>query len=201
MSIYDELGLNLTPRHKRFAEEYVKDYSRRRAYKAVFKNCKKDSTAYSNGYKLLQKAQIRRYIDVLIQERAKLSLEQAGVTQEKITKELAAIGFTNINDVSSDWGENKPFDEVSEVAKKAISETKIYKNERVDKEGNVSSVKTTVITKFHDKISALTKLQEMLDNTKVKQSEEESESKGQKTEIHVTFPDFSKPRPNKDQES
>lgn len=53
----------LTEKQKRFCEEYLIDLNATRAYKAVYKNCKKESVAAVNGSKLLRKANVKAYID------------------------------------------------------------------------------------------------------------------------------------------
>lgn len=58
----------LTEKQKRFCEEYIIDLNATRAYKAVYKNCKKDESARANGSKLLTNTNIKSYIDSLIEE-------------------------------------------------------------------------------------------------------------------------------------
>lgn len=163
MSTTDEIKKDLRPQHKRFAQEYVANgFNGTQAYKTVYKRVKNDNTASSSSYDLLRKPEIRDYIDYLKEENDKKALELAGVTMQRIAAERAAIAFTNIGDIQKDWGENKSFSLVSDKAKKAIQEVKVYKNERFDAEGNKIGEKTTIVTKLHDKMKALDKLEEML---------------------------------------
>ena len=58
----------LTEKQKRFCEEYLIDLNATRAYKAVYKNCKKDESARVNGSKLLTNTNIKAYIDEKLEE-------------------------------------------------------------------------------------------------------------------------------------
>lgn len=51
----------LNKRHKRFCDEYLKDFNATRAYKAIYPTAK-DTTAATNGGKLLRNAQVSRYL-------------------------------------------------------------------------------------------------------------------------------------------
>lgn len=48
--------------HKRFADFYIKDLNITHAYKQAYPNCKKDTTAATNGGKLLKNAEVQDYI-------------------------------------------------------------------------------------------------------------------------------------------
>lgn len=51
----------LNKRHKRFCDEYLKDFNAARAYKTVYPTAK-DETAYVNGSKLLSNAKVSAYL-------------------------------------------------------------------------------------------------------------------------------------------
>lgn len=51
----------LTPKQKKFCQEYLKDFNAARAYKTVYK-VKNDSTARTNGSRLLTNANISQYL-------------------------------------------------------------------------------------------------------------------------------------------
>lgn len=51
----------LNKRHKRFCDEYLKDFNATRAYKVIYPTAK-DTTAATNGGKLLRNAQVSRYL-------------------------------------------------------------------------------------------------------------------------------------------
>lgn len=53
----------MTERQKMFADEYLIDCNATRAYKAVYKNVKKDSVASVNASKLLRNTKVKAYVD------------------------------------------------------------------------------------------------------------------------------------------
>ena len=57
----------LNERHKKFAQEYLKDFNATRAYKAVY-STKNDKTAATNGGKLLRNAEVQRYLSEVIHQ-------------------------------------------------------------------------------------------------------------------------------------
>ena len=58
----------MTEKQMLFAEEYLKDLNGSRAYKAVYKNVKKDSVAQANASRLLSNAKVKAYIDKRLEE-------------------------------------------------------------------------------------------------------------------------------------
>lgn len=53
----------MTEKNKIFCDEYLIDLNGTRAYKAAYKNIKKDSVAAARASKLLKKPEIKEYID------------------------------------------------------------------------------------------------------------------------------------------
>ena len=84
----------LTPKQKIFVDEYLVDLNATRAYKAAYKNIKKDETAAVNGNRLLRNAKVKDHIDKRMKDREK----RTEVTQDKVLQELAKIGFADIKD-------------------------------------------------------------------------------------------------------
>ncbi len=84
----------LTDKQKLFADEYLIDLNATRAYKTVYKSCKKDETARVNGSRLLTNANVAEYIEQRMKDREK----RTEVTQDKVLNELAAIAFSNGSD-------------------------------------------------------------------------------------------------------
>ncbi len=82
----------LTDKQKLFADEYLIDLNATRAYKAVYKTCKKDETARVNGSKLLTNTNVSNYISERMKEREK----RTEITQDSVLKELAKIGYADI---------------------------------------------------------------------------------------------------------
>lgn len=87
----------LTNKQKLFADEYLIDLNATRAYKAVYKSCKKDETARVNGSRLLTNANIIKYIEERMEERSK----RTEITQDFVLKELYAIAKANGSDFAT----------------------------------------------------------------------------------------------------
>ena len=86
--------LTITEKQKAFVEEYLIDLNATRAYKAVYKSCKKDETARVNGSRLLTNANVSAYLA----ERQKELQERTEITQKRVIDELAAIAFADVAD-------------------------------------------------------------------------------------------------------
>lgn len=84
----------LTEKQRLFADEYLIDLNATRAYKEVYKSCKKDETANVNGCKLLRNTKVYDYI----QERMKEREKRTEITQDFVLKELFAIASTKGSD-------------------------------------------------------------------------------------------------------
>ena len=69
----------LTDKQKQFCDEYLVDLNATRAYKAVYKNCKKDESARVNGSKLLTNTNVKAYIDGQLE---KISSERTADAKE-----------------------------------------------------------------------------------------------------------------------
>ena len=80
----------LTPKQKRFADEYLVDLNGTRAYKTAYPNIKKEETAAACASKLLRKANIADYIKKQQQELQ----QKTKITQERVLQELANIAFS-----------------------------------------------------------------------------------------------------------
>ena len=77
----------MTENQKKFCDEYLIDCNATRAYKAVYKNVKKDSVASSCSYKLLRNAEVKKYID---EQLAKISSEKIADAEE-VMKYLTSV--------------------------------------------------------------------------------------------------------------
>ncbi len=58
----------MTEKQKLFCDEYLKDLNATRAYKEIYKSCKKDGTARTNGNRLLTNADIKTYIEQKLED-------------------------------------------------------------------------------------------------------------------------------------
>ena len=77
----------MTDKQERFCQEYVIDLDPVRAYMAVYKNCKKRSTASTNAWKLLKNAEISARVRAMKEEIAKGSL----ITAEEVVRDLMEV--------------------------------------------------------------------------------------------------------------
>lgn len=84
----------LKKQHKIFVDEYLIDFNASRAYRVAFPRVKKDSTARTNGSKLLTITNIQNYISKRMHDRE----IRTEVTQDRVVNELAAIAFQNATD-------------------------------------------------------------------------------------------------------
>ncbi|MBP3630109.1 MAG: terminase small subunit [Clostridia bacterium] len=78
---------NLTEKQKRFCDEYLIDLNATRAYKAVYKNCKKDESARVNGSKLLTNTNIKNYIESQLEQMRSEKIADA----EEVLKYLTSV--------------------------------------------------------------------------------------------------------------
>lgn len=90
----DKRKTRLAPKQQMFCDEYLIDLNATRAYKAAYENCKTDEAAAVNGSRLLRNAKVKAYIDERMKEREK----RTEITQDKVLKELAKIGFADLKD-------------------------------------------------------------------------------------------------------
>lgn len=84
----------ITDKQKQFCNEYLIDLNATRAYKAVYKSCKKDETARANSSRMLTNANIQQYI----KEKQNDLQQRTEITQDMVLKELAKIGFAEVTD-------------------------------------------------------------------------------------------------------
>ena len=76
----------LTPKQRKFVEEYVKDYNAIKAYMRAYPDAA-EKTARRNQYKYLKKPEILEYLHQLQEE----AVRQAGIGPAKILKKLDDI--------------------------------------------------------------------------------------------------------------
>lgn len=81
--------IELTNKQKKFVDEYLKDLNATRAYKAAYPNVKKDEVAAVNGSRLLRNAKV----DNCISERMKKREQRTEITQDRVLREIAKLGF------------------------------------------------------------------------------------------------------------
>ena len=84
----------LTSKQKIFADEYLIDLNATRAYKTAYPKTKKDATAAQAGSRMLRNVKVEAYIEKRMKDRE----QRTEITQDRVLKELAKIGFSNITD-------------------------------------------------------------------------------------------------------
>lgn len=108
----------VTPKHRLFALEYLKDLNATAAAKRAGYSKK---TAYSIGQQLLKKLEIKTFIEAAQKKRE----DRLEITQEKWLRELARVYFADVTDYlqrdkKSSVVQIKPFEEFPEGASRAI---------------------------------------------------------------------------------
>lgn len=141
----------LKEKRERFCQEYIKCYN---ATAAAIAAGYSETSAYAYGYELRHNPQIKKRIKELQGELAEI----AGISPLMVVNELAAIAFSNMSDMFSDWVERKAFDDLTDVQKKSIksiesrTETRTIKiKEGQDIDVEIEMVKITL----HDKLKAI----------------------------------------------
>ena len=136
---------DLTPKQKRFCEEFIKDCNATQAYLRAGYRASTD-IARREGYKLLTKPDIQAYIQQL--QRARSSRTE--IDADRVFTELAKIAFSDIKNVFELTEEGlvlKPLDQMSDEVSGAI--------ESLD-------LGATTKVKLHSKMSALDRLIKLL---------------------------------------
>ena len=137
-------GSKLTEKQNAFVREYLIDLNATRSYKAAYPGIKNDETAASCAVRLLRNAKIQAAIQKAMGRRA----QRTEITQDKVLKELARLGFANMSNYVK-WGPGgvtlKSSDELTEDETAAVAEV----SETVTESGS------TIRFKLHDKKGTL----------------------------------------------
>lgn len=154
--------MKLTPKQKIFVDEYLVDLNATRAYKVAYPNIKKDETAAAAGARLLRNVKVESYVNQKMKEREK----RTEITQDKVLKELAKIGFANATDYAR-VVEKEYIEQVKDEEGNIISEIpKTYKTVELevtdkldtDKQAAIAGIKmgaNGIEVKLNDKVKAL----------------------------------------------
>lgn len=154
--------MKLTPKQKLFVDEYLVDLNATRAYKAAGYRVKSDNAAGVEGHKLLRNPKIDLYLKEKMKEREK----RTEITQDKVLKELAKIGFANATDYAR-VVEKEYLEQVKDENGNIISEIpKTYKAVEIESTDNIDTDKQSAIAgikmgangievKLNDKVKAL----------------------------------------------
>ena len=105
----------LTEKQKLFVDEYLIDLNATRAYKAVYPNVKKDSSAAVCAAKLLRNAKVKDYIDEQLKKVSSEKIADAQEVMEYLTKvmrremkESVVVTLTKEHSEYVDTGDGKP---------------------------------------------------------------------------------------------
>ncbi len=131
----------LNDKQKQFAAEYIIDLN---ATQAAIRCGYSEKTAYSQGERLLRNVEVAKLIADLKAKRA----EKTEITAEMVLRELAKIGFSNIQDFIKKGFEIDDIQELSREHAAAIESIKI-------KTTHGDHPSTEVSFKLHSKQAAL----------------------------------------------
>jgi phage terminase small subunit len=141
---------DLTPKIKRFCEEYIKDLNKTQA---AIRAGYSEKTAKTQASRLLTKVNVQDYVATLKQ---KLSDKNEGLAQ-RVIDELSKLGFANIQDYIDKDNEVKDLTTITRDKAAAIESIKKTVT-KFGGSGSPAGKKTTIQFKLYDKISALEKL-------------------------------------------
>jgi phage terminase small subunit len=131
----------MTPKQRRFIEEYLIDLN---ATRAAVRAGYSEKTAYRIGAELLHKTSVSNVIDAALEERAK----RTEVTADRVLKELAVLAFTDFRKAVI-WGPDGvtplPSDELTDEEAAIVAEV----SETTTKDGG------SIKAKRYDKLKAL----------------------------------------------
>lgn len=130
----------LTPKQRRFADEYMIDLNPTRAYRAVYLSVKKDETAAAAAARLLKNVNVSDYIA----ERRQAQQQRTGITQDRVLRELECIGFAKASDYAKVDG-----------SLVTITSTDQLSPEQVAAIAGIEQGKFGIKIKLHDKLKAL----------------------------------------------
>lgn len=137
----------LTPKQRRFVEEYLIDLcATRAAARAGYSR----GTAASIGHENLRKPEIRKAIDRALAERA----ERSGVSADRVIRELAAIAFSDVRDV---W-----FDDAGQLQTIVPEAARAVAGYTVERADTPDGPKVRGTVRLYDKLRALESLADHL---------------------------------------
>lgn len=148
----------LTPKLKRFCEEYCIDLN---GMNAAIRAGYKEKSACEQASDILTRPKVKAYVALLLKARS----QRTDITADRVLKELAAIAFANIDDfvkvVEEEETEMIP-DEDGELkpVKRTYRTVHVYPTDTVDKAkipaiSSIKQGKSGIELKIHDKEKAL----------------------------------------------
>lgn len=159
--------IKLTEKEFLFAEHYLSD-SGRNATLAAKNAGYSVKTAHSQGQRLLKNVELQKYI----QHKTAPLLDKLGITQEKVLREFASIGFAKLSDYMHEDYTIKNMDEIDPDKVGAMESVEV--TTRSIPSGDSFIEEKKVKFKLHDKMKALERLYEVLNPVKGEQDEGKS---------------------------
>jgi len=145
------MGNGLTILQQRFVDVLfaMSEPNQRKAYMQVYKNTKRPEVADVCACQALKRPKVAAYLQSLRDK----ATERTGITAAKVIKELAKIGFSNIEDyltVDED-GEThlKNFDEIERATLAAIESIKISITNNKDESRTYTTTQFKLCSKLH----------------------------------------------------
>jgi phage terminase small subunit len=86
----------MTPKQRKFADEYLIDLNATRAYKAAYPKVKTDEAARANGSRLLTNANVQSYVEQQLNEISSAKLADAKEVMEYLTSVLRGESSSEI---------------------------------------------------------------------------------------------------------
>lgn len=103
-------GLKLTGKQRRFVDEYLVDLN---ASQAAIRAGYSEKTAGSIGHENLKKPEIQ----AALTERRKKLAEDTEITPESVLRELAKLGFANMQDYMRSTSDGDPYFDISNISR------------------------------------------------------------------------------------
>lgn len=86
----------MTPKQRKFADEYLIDLNATRAYKAAYPKIKTDEAARANGSRLLTNANVQSYVEQKLNEISSAKTAEAKEVMEYLTSVLRGESVAEI---------------------------------------------------------------------------------------------------------
>lgn len=137
-------------KQERFAREYIVDLNATAAAKRAGYSQK---TAYSAGHALLKNPDVKKKISEFQHDLQK----RTEITAEKVIQELAAIGFSNIQDFIRDDNKPENLKRLQRRKGSSVHSVKVVETETEMDNGRIYK-RTSTSFKLHDKVRALENL-------------------------------------------
>lgn len=141
------MAKDLTPKQKRFCEEFIKDCNATQAYlRAGYKTT--ESAARANAVRLIANDNVQAYIQQLQKARS----QRTEIDADRVLKEYARIAFSNVTDVLSFDGGGVTIKDSKDLSQDVTAALDSIECVTIDSE---ASSRTSVKVKMHSKLSAL----------------------------------------------